>query len=242
MSYNGTGAGASDPVAGCIRALNNDNASYKYVFLDVSLDNVVLKTAEAFGVNSLTNAAYQSEEAAYGQPLDLINGGLLLIFATKNYIVLLGYQPFSATWGSLTGNSFTAVMEYSRDDGWNTSANNYTTHASVLGGLGTFYTPKLKSSPSIDVYGSNAALTLFQANPFPKQVLNASDIATPLSTEARISNFSTLIYGVLGGLLSGGVRQGTGGYGSNGDEVQIGSLNYKVMAAASSARFLIPMQ
>ena len=239
LAYNGKGT------VQCLRALNADATTYKKVMLDGSNAIITLITAEDFAVNAVTNKVFNSDLLEYGQPLDLSNGGLLFIQATKEYIYLTAYLPATSTWGSSTGNGCTAVNEYSRDDGWNigTGANPYPSHCWINSStfLTASYAPRLKSAANVDVTGSAALLTPFISNPFPKQTLNASSLTVPPSISARVSNFSTLAYGVLGGVLSGGVRQTVASYGNTGDEMVLSSTNY-FMCAGSTARLLVPMQ
>lgn len=239
LTYNSAGT------VQCLRALNADTTTYKKVLLDVSNSVVTLMTAEDIGVNTVTNKTWLSDLTEYSQPLDLTNGGLLFIQATEAYIYLMSYLPQTSTWGSATGNGCTAVSEYSRDDGWNigTGGNPYPTHCWINSGLflTAIYAPRLKSAANVDVTGSAAILTPFIGNPFPKQTLNVNSLTVPPSISVRISNFSTLTYGVLGGILSGGVRQTVASYGNSGDEMMLGSTNY-FMYGGSTARLLVPMQ
>lgn len=235
---------------GVIKALNADGVSYKKVLLDCA-SQVALVSAEDFGTNSVTNLVSASLRDDYAQQLDLTNGGALYIMASARYIAILSYKPSGAVYGSSLGNGFTGDFEYSRDDGWNvgTGAEPYPTDAWVNGYLAAtnWYVPRIKSNNTQDVYDANAYLLPFITNPFPKLVMNAAGAATPPAMELRICNFTSLQYGVLGGVLLGGIKLSANAYGTTGDEVQIGGVNYFVIACASSGsaagmRLLVPKQ
>lgn len=236
VSYNGGGN------AQCLRALNDDGTTYKKVLLSTADKVVMLMSAEDIGVNTVLNKINNSDNINYAQPLDLANGGIVFFQITKNYLWLLSYRPAATLWGSSTGNGGTAIAEYERGDDWS-SAQGYPTHCWL--NSATFdtgnYSPRLKSNGALDVTGAQAQLNAFLSNPFPKQAMNASGLAVPPSMNARVSNFSTLIYGVIGGNLCGGVRQTVASYGNNGDEMMLGSTNY-IMHAGSTFRLLVPLQ
>lgn len=236
MSYNGGGS------AQCIRALNADATTYKKVLLSVADKCVMLFSAEDIGINTVLNKINNSDVVNLAQPLDLSNGGILFIQATKEYIWLLSYRPSSTAWGATANNGGTAIGEYGRDDEWS-AAQGYPTHCwlnSASFDTGN-YSPRLKSNASLDVTGSAAFLNAFIVNPFPKQAMNASGLAVPPAINARVCNFSSLLQGVVGGSLLGGIKQTVASYGSSGDQMPIGSTNYMVYGG-STFRLLVPLQ
>ena len=225
-----------------LEAPNLDGISTKRILLEASL-NLMMISAETIANESLLNPVYQSDNRAYGQQLDLVNGGVLYIAVKNRYIAMLSFLPSGVVYGSATGNGPTIISEYSRDDGWNlgNGASPYPTHAWLNPSLTNFYAPRLKTSPTLDVVGANATLLFMIAAPFGKQILSADNVATPAAMEIRVSNFSTLTYGVLGGILLGGFKQTVTSFGNSGDELMVGPTHYFV-AASGTTRMLIPKE
>jgi len=233
-----------------LKAINDDGTSYKRLLLDTT-SGVSLFSCEDVGTNSIVSPVTTSYNSDYSQQLDLTNGGMLYIAATKYFILILSYKPNGAIYGSSIGNGFIGAFEYSRDDGWNigSGTHSYPSIAWTNGYLAAtnWYLPRVKTNASQDVYDTNAYLVPFITNPFPKLVLNASGTATPPAMELRLCNFTTLGYGVLGGIVLGGIKLSANAYGNTADEVQIGGINYFVITCASSGtaanmRLLVPKQ
>lgn len=226
-----------------IRALNADGTTYKYANIDVSsVNRLSLKVAELFGVDSITNLCYQSDDLNRAQQLDLLNGGILYIAATARYLYLLSYKTTGAVFGSAGYASFCGLSEYSRDDAWNTSHPPYAFISPE--NFSACYVPRIKKSPGIDAFGSEAVLALQPNYSMTKQILNAAG-ASPIhsAVDLRLANTASWTYTVLGGLMLGGVKRTTDAFGVMTDETVIGTDNYVVWTGGTgntAFRFLVP--
>lgn len=229
-----------------IRAVNSDATTYKRVSVDIITNGVsgVIHTRhmETLGSDTYTNLAFNSDVSGYAQQIDLTNGGILYLSASARHLIPLSYLPATSTWGSAIGGGFSLVVEVARDDLWSTGY-----PCSVFSNSGIFdtasYSPRLKTGIATDTTGSGAFLVPSALNPITKQVLDASNVPAHAAIDIRLQNYTNFTYGLLGGVILGGLKQTTDNFGSSADETIISGVYHFVMAAGSgfpTARFLVP--
>lgn len=222
-----------------LKAINLDAVSYKPVMLDLTNPGfLLLRTAQTITASAYVEHAYNSDNLAYAQRLDLTNGGMLFISSSARYIVIESNTNTGAV-GASTGNGATGVAEYTRDDDWNVAP--YTAHAWFNIGLwSNWYVPILKNTAITDVTGSNAYLEPVVSSIFTKLIIkqDSSTVlpATPIKLRAK---GTTTTYGSLGGTVQGDILLGCEAYGNLGDVVTIGAATYTVLTAGATTRLLV---
>jgi hypothetical protein len=225
-----------------LKALNDDGTSYKYVNVDVTPSAVVIRAAESMGFHTLSNLCYLSDSMTRAQQLDLTVGGILFLGASARYLLALSYKPATLAYGSSGYGSFCGVVEFSRDDVWNT---NYPPFAWLSSNdFAACYTPRMKNGIDTDAKGAQAFLSLQPYISMSKQILDVSgNIPLHASVDLRLSNTASFTYTVLGGVVLGELKRTTDSFSITGDETIINSKSFFVMSGGTSNatfRLLMP--
>lgn len=170
-----------------IRALNFDGSTYKYVV--VSHNNATIMNFKLYeGWNATThvgtNVAYGSDmvSSAYACTVNLALGGALFISSSARTIVALGFVN-----GLYDGPQ--TVAEHSRDEAWDTPANNYPPtvfiNAQALSASSGYYVykPRVRNYPGNDSTTSNGSAT-------PMSAYGIVNNSTPLGPISKVRDAS----------------------------------------------------
>ena len=113
------------------RALCLDATAYKYVQVYVTTAAIQTNVYEAWDVeaNTGTNPASGGTQ----QVISTTNGGTIFLFAKAAYCIVLSLN--GATYGDSVYNSFTGIVEITRDNAEDTAAAGYPCWASICGTL-----------------------------------------------------------------------------------------------------------
>ncbi|MBF0436441.1 MAG: hypothetical protein HQL77_13835 [Magnetococcales bacterium] len=106
--------------AQCLKAATYDGLGYKYA--TISNDGTLLYMKVYGYWNAATHAgsylSYSSDISNYCQKVDLTNGGIVWIGSSARFIFMLSHLPATNTWGSSTGASPMALLEYTKIMPW----------------------------------------------------------------------------------------------------------------------------
>jgi len=225
--------------SGGFRAPNLLAGTYKYMHLDMGnggKNRVIMRSFESLEQGQWKNLIYSSDDAALCQRLDLVNGGVLYINASARHCAIFSYLTSGAVWGASTGNAWTSIHEYTRDDLWSDAS--YPSHLWVNGTFATTYVPRLKTGVGADTTGVSAVLSVVSDSPISKPVLDSSGTgqAQPMRS-MRVDSNAFATYAINGGLVLGDVYRTTDSYGTTLQELTLG-LNSYVVWATGTTRYL----
>lgn len=238
----------------CIRALNEDGSSYKYVVVyHNNVSGLQLRLYESWNASTHvgTNLAYASDN--WSSSVALNNGGALFISASVRGIIMQGYTVGAWDSGPI------AVMEHTRDEPWDTPAfglppvvhfGRETTNNSA--GMNTdfsaFKARSKNGNSGSDVTGSSAMVWVY--GPYYERNVPANLFNTSPRNRARDADFNPVhafakinvcSYGILFGKLHE-IFTTTCGYGSLSDEATYEGKTYFMLGTAgiSGCRIAVP--
>lgn len=240
-----------------IRAPNFDGSTYKYVVVAHNNSTIMnFKLYESWNATAHTgtNLAYYSDLASanYGSTVNLALGGALFISSSARSIVFFGF---------VNGlyDSPQIVAEHSRDEIWDTPANNYPptvfiTGSSLTAGSGYYpYKPRIRNYPGNDAISSNASVMPISAyggvtvtsqpiSPTTKVRDAANNPVHAFVPVSLMSNGTTGVYISREPQTHGKVFDiflTTQSYGTTGDEVSFNG-NVYFIAASGTVRIAVP--
>jgi len=245
--------------AQCLRALDADASTYKYIVVDLNTANKqYCKVYESWnpGAHTGTNLSYRSNDSVYaGQKIDSTTGGVLYIGATARGVI------FNSFVGGIWGIDVAAVyspegcFERSRAAGWDTAEAGYPPYIwfngySIDVGYSSNGTQGLNSAPRIkglsgDLTGSNACFDLATefgsgagSSSYPiKSILpsvRGFDASLNLRHFMHEIGLVRKDQGLNAGKLLGNIYLTTPGYGSAGDELSYNGNIYFIMTCGQS--------
>ncbi len=253
-----------DAIAGtnaqCLRALNADASTYKYIVIDLNTANKLFcKVYQSWdsGAHTGTNLAYNSDNTTQGcQKIDTTNGGVLYIGSTARGVIFNSFA--GGIWGVNTAGVYSPIgcFERTRAAGWDTAGAGYPPYVyftgyfteigySSNGADATISAPRIKGLAG-DLTGINACLdasTEFGSgagsSSYPiKSILptvRGFDDALNLKHFMHEIGLVRKDQGWKAGKLLGGIYLTTSGYGSAGDEISFNGSTYFVMTCGQSS-------
>lgn len=255
-----------DSIAGtnaqCLRALNLDGSTYKYLVIDLNTANKMYgKVYQSWdsGAHTGTNLSYNSDSTSQGcQKIDTTGGGVLYIGASARYAVFNSYA--GGIWGVNSAGVYapTGIFERTRAAAWDTTGAGYPPYVYLTGyftevswagfadtaGASVITSPRIKGL-SGDLTGINAGLdacTEFGAGAgqaaYP--IKDSQPTARGFDSALNLKHFMHEIAVVRKGqaLKAGklyGLYMTTTSYGSAADEITFNSAQYFVMTCGTSA-------
>ena len=226
----------------CLKSLNVDGGTYKYMTLDFNTANqITVLGYESWNASTHVgvNPTYYSGTNGYFA-ISISSGGTLFIFGSARYALLCGVSS-TFVWSQLVG-----LVEYTRDDPWNTVANGYPAYGlfsstalsncSPSNNSNNLFNPPRVKDTSGDKTGlnsglgySNKMMLAMYTTYYITQLMDVNGVAYyPLLTlRVSIAGVSVLTRttGMLGGTLLG-IYITVFNIGSNGDEVTYNSAQY----------------
>lgn len=250
--------------AQCLRALNLDGSTYKYLVVDLNTANKMYgKVYQSWdsGAHTGTNLSYNSDNTTQGcQKIDTTNGGVLYIGASARYAVFNSFA--GGIWGVNTAGVYSpiGIFERTRAAAWDTVAAGYPPYVYLTGyftevGVVSTAQPPTISAPRIkglsgDLTGINASLdasTEFGSGwaydatyginrPLKEMLPTVRGFDAALNLKHFMHEIAVVRkdQGWKAGKLYG-IYLTTTSYGSAGDEITFNSAQYFVMTSGTSA-------
>lgn len=245
--------------AQCLRALNLDGSTYKYLVVDLNTANKMYgKVYQSWdaGAHTGTNLSYNSDSATLSAlKIDATNGGVLYIGASARGTVMNSFA--GGIWGVNTTGVYSPIICYerSRAAAWDTAGAGYPPFGfALLSSLVADYSgwandgvtcPRIKGLAG-DLTGVNAYLncsTEFgggaydNANGLKASLPNVRGFDAALNLKHFMHEIALVRkdQALKLGKILGGIYLTTPDYGSAGDEITFNSAQYFVMTSGTSA-------
>lgn len=234
----------------CLKALNIDGGTYKYMTLDFNTANqLMILSYESWNASTHVGTNVTYTDSTNSLAIGISSGGTVFIFGSGRY-ALISTVSSTFVWSNLVG-----VIEYTRDDPWNTVANGYPAYglfrANALAGCNpasgysNLFNPPRTKDLTVDRLsggaglGYNTKLILSNYGPFYlTKLMDANGAAyIPLLTiQVSIQGGLpvTREVGMLGGSLLG-IYLTVSGLGVSGDEVTYNSAQYFIHKQSGAA-------
>lgn len=222
--------------SGSFRAVNLLAGTHKYMHLSLGnggKNRILMRSFESLEQGKWLNLCNGSDSTTACQQMSLTNGSVIYISASARHCAMFSYLPSSNTWGASTGNAWTSIHEYTRDDLWNDET--YPSHFWSNGTFATVYVPRLLTGIGTDTVGASAALSVVSDSPITKPVLDSAGTgqAQPMRS-MRVDSNAFATYAINGGTVLGDVYRTTDSYGTTLNELTLGAATYVVWATGTT--------